>query len=158
TQLVLYVTASLLLYTTILATLFASLSLVFERVKAATVAHIFATTAVLGYFLSSNYYLASVFYVGPELVSSVTAFSALSLCLTLLINNRHPAVISAAFALAAAACAALLVGFKPSMSASAGLTLVLAACGLVLHRRNLSRLGLGLVLATMLAMPTAVLV
>ena len=158
TQLVLYVTASLLLYTAIFVPLFASFNLVFERVKAVTVAHIFAAATVLVYFLLSSYYLSTVFYVAPELVSSVTALSALSLCLILLINNRHPLVISAAFALAAAACAALLVGFKPSMSATAGLTLVLAACGLVLHRRNLSRLGLGLVLATMLAMPTAVLV
>jgi hypothetical protein len=156
TQLVLYVTASIALYTAVCAPLFASLNLVFERTKAFAVAHTFSLAATFGYFALSSSYLASAFYIAPELVSSVAALSALSLCLTLLINNRHPAVVAVALALAAAACAALLVGFKPSMMATAGLTLILAAWGLVLHRRNLSRLVLGFVLAIMLAMPTAV--
>jgi hypothetical protein len=155
TQLVLYATASIVLYMTVLAALFSSLNLILERTKAFAVAHIFAIAAGFGYFVLSSHYLASAFYIGPELVSSVAALLALSLCL-LLINYRHPVVSSAALALAAAVCAALLVGFKPAMTATAGLTLVLAAWGLVRHSQNLSRLVLGLILITMLAMPIAV--
>jgi hypothetical protein len=157
TQLVLYATAGIVLYTTVLAALFSSLNPILETTKAFVVAHIFAIAAGFGYFVLSSHYLGSAFYIGPELVSSVAALLALFLCL-LLIYYRRPVVSSAALALAAAFCAALLVGFKPAMTVTAGLTLVLAAWGLVRHSQNLSRLVLGLILITMLAMPIAVLI
>jgi hypothetical protein len=139
-----------------LAQLFASLREVLERSKALAVAHIFALGAALAYFTLSSRYLALAFYAGPELAASVAVLSAASACL-LLIDYRYPAIISAALALAAAVCAALLVGFKPSMTATAGLTLILAAWGLV-RCQALSRLVLAVILATMVALPTAVFV
>ena len=155
-QLMFYVTGSLLLYAVVLTSLFTSFDVVLERSRALVVAHLFATAAAFAYFTLSSRYQAFVFYVGPELVVSMSALLALFLCL-LLINYRHPAIISAALALAAAVCAALLVAFKPSMTAIAGLTLFSAAWGLI-RRQTLSRLVLAVILAAMVALPTAVFV
>ena len=120
--------------------------------------HAMAAGAVAVYFSLSGYYLASAFYVAPELLPSCLALASLWLCLKLTLDRHLRPAAAVAYALAAALSATLLIGMKPAMWALAGLTLALASGGLWRQRLRPRAATLIAAWMVMLALPAAVVV
>ena len=120
--------------------------------------HLIAAAAVVVYFSLSALYLASVFYVAPEILSSIAALAALWLSLKLMLDHRLKRANLAACALGAGLCAAAIVGMKPALLALAGLTLLLATWGLWQQRMRFQKTILIATWGAMIALPAAVVV
>ncbi len=120
--------------------------------------HLLAAAAVVVYFSLSALYLASVFYVAPEIFSSIAALAALWLSLKLMLDRRLKRTNLTACALGAGLCAAAIVGMKPALLALAGLTLLLATWGLWQQRMRFQKTMLIATWGAMIALPAAVVV
>lgn len=118
--------------------------------------HLLAATAVFVYFSLSGNYLASVFFVAPEVLSSSLALAALWLCLKLTLDRDLGPAAAVVYALVAAVSAAALIGMKPALAALAALTLALAGWGLWNQHVRPRPAMIFVVCASMLALPIAV--
>jgi len=123
-----------------------------------SMSHLIAAAAIVLYFSLSALYLASVFYVAPEIFSSIAALAALWLSLKLMLDRRLKPGRLAAYALGAGLCAAAIVGMKPALLALAGLTLLLASWGLWQQRTRCRKAMLIATWGAMIALPAAVVV
>jgi hypothetical protein len=123
-----------------------------------SISHLIAATAVVVYFSLSALYLASVFYVAPEIFSSIAALTALWLVLKLMLDRELKPGSLVACALGTGLCAAAIVGMKPALLALAGLSLLLAGWGLWQQRTRLQPVMLIVTCGAMIALPAAVAV
>ncbi len=123
-----------------------------------SISHLIAATAVVVYFSLSALYLASVFYVAPEIFSSIAALTALWLSLKLMLDRELKPGNLVACALGTGLCAAAIVGMKPALLALAGLSLLLAGWGLWQQRTRLQPVMLIVTCGAMIALPAAVAV
>jgi hypothetical protein len=151
-QLVGYFFAGCLIYLVVLI----SLGYANRGLHEANTAPLFATAAMLAYFVSCTRPLEFAYYVIPESICSTTAVAALTMCATLICNRLHPPTKAVALAIAASACSAFLISLKPSMAGVAILTLVLAGWGFIRQNCRASGWFVTITLTTMVAIPSAV--
>jgi hypothetical protein len=158
-QLVAYVLSALLLYAVVIAPARAVVADRRQRffLGADAASHLLAVLAVVAYFAASTRYLASAYFVGPELLSSFAALLALWASLLLMLYGPMPARHLLGALLLAGLSAGMLVGLKPALLLVAAVPLACAAWRL---GRNVDNLGVMHRLAAfslVLAMPAFVL-